>query len=234
MRIGSAKSVQATLARPAPCNKGLEHVNRLLSSQSSILRTSIQVESSSQQSPSTMAEQQKVGPKDMEQLQGSYPPSPIFGIFQTPMKTSRVDPPNQLVKQLSEAFGAEASKPEHSTERVPPVKFSTQQGRVWLWVLHYTRTTRTPEHQKLPAFLRQTEVSQKQACTTEVTEQSPALRRTGQDPDKFLRGSETPCSSGSRPPRRKRAGKVIGRSPLTTLRDDNSPENVTEFRRMNQ
>ncbi|XP_027699119.1 cell division cycle-associated protein 3 isoform X3 [Vombatus ursinus] len=242
--MGSAKSVPATPARPAPCNKHLAHVTDPRSPSAGILRTPIQitgeetekvgatpvlrtglgsisywqVESSPQLSPSAMEQQQKVGTKDMEQPQGSDPRSPTFGIIRTPMKTSTVDPADQLVKQLSEAFGAEASKLEHSSELALPVKFSSQP--------ELDLSLDTPlslERKKLPASLSQTEVSRKQANTTEVTEQPPALRMTSQDPDKFLRGSETPCSSGSRPPRRKPAGKVLGRSPLITLQDDNYP-----------
>ncbi|KAM8978588.1 cell division cycle-associated protein 3 [Sarcophilus harrisii] len=212
--MGSAKSVPATPARPAPCNKHLAHVTDPRSPSAGILRTPIQVESSPQLSPPSGEGQQ-----EMEQHpQDSDPRSPTFGIIRTPMKTSTIDLPNQLVKQLSEAFGAEASKPEHSTELILPVKFSSQPKQ--------DLSLDTPiffERQKLPASLNQTEVSRKQANITEVTEQPPALRMTSQDPDKFFRGSETPCSSGSRPPRRKPAGKVLGRSPLTTLQDDNSP-----------
>ncbi|XP_036616184.1 cell division cycle-associated protein 3 [Trichosurus vulpecula] len=216
--MGSAKSVPATPARPAPCNKHLAHVTDPRSPSAGILRTPIQVESSPQLSPSAVEKQQEVETKDMEQARDSDPRSPTFGIIRTPVKIVTVDPPNNLVKQLSEAFGAEASRPEHSTELTLPVKFSSQPEQ--------DLSLDTPlslERQKLPASLGQTEVSRKQANTTEVTEQPPALRMMSQDPDKFLRGSETPCSSASRPPRRKPVGKVLGRSPLTTLQDDNSP-----------
>uniref|UniRef100_A0A4X2K4A6 Cell division cycle associated 3 n=1 Tax=Vombatus ursinus TaxID=29139 RepID=A0A4X2K4A6_VOMUR len=188
--MGSAKSILATPARPAPCNKHLTHVTDPRSPSAGILRTPIQI---------TREETKKVGATpDMEQPQGSDPRSPTFGIIQTPMKTSTIDPANQLVKQLSEAFGAEASKLEHSSELALPVKFSSQPEP--------DLSLDTPlslKHKKLPTSL------------TSST--------SNDQPDKFLRGSETPCSSGSRPSRRKRAGKVLGRSPLTTLQDDNSP-----------
>uniref|UniRef100_A0A5F8H9R9 Cell division cycle associated 3 n=1 Tax=Monodelphis domestica TaxID=13616 RepID=A0A5F8H9R9_MONDO len=215
VRMGSAKSIPATPARPAPCNKHLAHVTDPRSPSAGILRTPIQVESSPQLSPSAMEQQQKATTKYIQQPQDSDPRSPTFGIIRTPMKTSTVDPSNQLVKQLSEAFGAEASKPEHSTEPALPVKFSSQPEQ--------DLSPFSLERQIPPASLSQIEVSRKQTNTTEVTEQLPAPRMTSQDPDKFLRGSETPCSSGSKPPRRKPASKVLGRSPLTTLQDDNSP-----------
>ncbi|XP_043823292.1 cell division cycle-associated protein 3 [Dromiciops gliroides] len=212
--MGSAKSVPATPARPAPCNKHLAHITDPRSPSAGILRTPIQVESSPQPSPSASEQQQEVGTKDLEQLQDSDPRSPTFGIIRTPMKTNTVDSPNQLVKQLSEAFGTEASKLEHSTELALPSQPKQDLS---------LDTPLSFERQVLPASLSQTEVSRKQTNTIEVTEQLPALRITSQDPDKFLRGSETPCSSGSRPLRRKPAAKVLGRSPLTTLQDDNSP-----------
>ncbi|XP_074050600.1 cell division cycle-associated protein 3 [Macrotis lagotis] len=221
VRMGSAKSVPtvpATPGCPAPRNKHLAHVTDPRSPSAGILRTPIQVKTSPQPSPSAMEQQQEVGTKAMEQPQDSDPRSPSFGIIRTPMKTSTVDPLNQLVKQLSEAFGVEASKSEHSTELALPVKLSSQPEQ--------DLSLDTPlalEHQKLLTSLSQTEVSRKQANPTEVTEQPPAVRTTSQDSDKFLRSSDTPCSSGSRPPRRKPTGKVLGRSPLTTLQDDNSP-----------
>ncbi|XP_045410417.1 cell division cycle-associated protein 3 isoform X1 [Lemur catta] len=45
--------------------------------------------------------------------------------------------------------------------------------------------------------------------------------------DKPLRDAETPRSSGSKRNRRKPNGKVLGRSPLTILQDDNSPGTLT-------
>uniref|UniRef100_A0A8C8ZTZ3 Cell division cycle associated 3 n=1 Tax=Prolemur simus TaxID=1328070 RepID=A0A8C8ZTZ3_PROSS len=139
-----------------------------------------------------------------EQLEGpklaqdSDPRSPTLGIARTPMKTNNGDPPSPLVKQLSEVFETEASK-----SNLPP------------------------EPILLPEFWNQTELPSKQVFSKDEARQATETPVASHSSDKPLRDPETPRSSGSKRNRRKPNGKVLGRSPLTILQDDNSPGTLT-------
>uniref|UniRef100_A0A8C5JZX5 Cell division cycle associated 3 n=1 Tax=Jaculus jaculus TaxID=51337 RepID=A0A8C5JZX5_JACJA len=62
---------------------------------------------------------------------------------------------------------------------------------------------------------------------SEVAKQSTETPVAIQSSEKSLRDPETPQSSGSKCNRRKANSKVLGRSPLTILQDDNSPGTLT-------
>nr|KAF6451939.1 cell division cycle associated 3 [Molossus molossus] len=73
----------------------------------------------------------------------------------------------------------------------------------------------------------QTELPSKQVSSEEETGQPSETLMASQGSDKPMRDPETPRSSGSKCNRRKPKGKVLGRSPLTILQDDNSPGTLT-------
>lgn len=209
--MGSAKSAPVTPARPPLHNKLLARVADPRSPSAGILRTPIQVESSPQ--PNLPAGEQLEGP---DQAQDSDPRSPTLGIARTPMKTSTGEPPSPLVKQLSEVFETEASKSNLSPEPVLPLE-ATSSSELDLPL----GTQLSLEDQTPPCS--QTEFPSKQVFSKEEAGQPSETPMAGQGSDKPSRDPETPRSSGSKHNRRKANGKVLGRSPLTILQDDNSP-----------
>jgi hypothetical protein len=73
----------------------------------------------------------------------------------------------------------------------------------------------------------QNELLSKQVFSKEEAKQPTENLLSSQSSDKPSRDSETPQSSGSKRNRRKPNSKVLGRSPLTILQDDNSPGTLT-------
>ncbi|XP_069345938.1 cell division cycle-associated protein 3 isoform X1 [Eulemur rufifrons] len=214
--MGSAKSVPVTPAGPPPHNKHLARVADPRSPSAGILRTPIQVESSPQSS--LPAGEQLEGPKH---AQDSDPRSPTLGIARTPMKTSNGDPPSPLVKQLSEVFETEASKSNLPPEPLLPLESASSSSE-----LDLPLGTQLSLEDQIPVW-NQTELPSKQVFSKDEARQPTETPVASHSSDKPLRDPETPRSSGSKRNRRKPNGKVLGRSPLTILQDDNSPGTLT-------
>ncbi|XP_035925226.1 cell division cycle-associated protein 3 isoform X1 [Halichoerus grypus] len=217
--MGSAKSFPVTPARPPPHNKLLARVADPRSPSAGILRTPIQVESSPQ--PNLPAGEPLEG---LNQAQDSDPRSPTLGIARTPMKTSSGEPPSPLVKQLSEVFETEAPKSNLPPEPVLPLEATSS------FELDLPLGTQFSLEDQMPPW-SQTELPSKQVFSKEEAGQPSETPMASQGSDKPLRDPETPRSSGSKHNRRKANGKVLGRSPLTILQDDNSPGTLTPRQR---
>ncbi|XP_012965878.1 cell division cycle-associated protein 3 isoform X2 [Mesocricetus auratus] len=151
-----------------------------------------------------------------KQAEDPDPRSPTLGIARTPMKISGADPPSPLVKELSEEFETEASKSISPTELALP-----QQTPLSSELDLPLDTQLSLEDQLLPGS--QTELPSKQVFAKEEAKQSTEPIIASQNSDKPSRDPETPQSAGSKRSRRKANSKVLGRSPLTVLQDDNSP-----------
>ncbi|XP_028748199.1 cell division cycle-associated protein 3 [Peromyscus leucopus] len=212
--MGSTQSISGTPARPLPHNKHLARVADPRSPSAGIQRTPIQVESSPQ--PSLPTEQLN-SPK---QAQDPDPRSPTLGIARTPMKIGGADPQSPLVKELSEVFETEASR-----SISPPELPLPQQTPLSSELDLPLDTQLSLEDQLLP--WSQTELPSKQEFTKEEAKQSTETIIASQNLEKPSRDPETPQSSGSKRTRRKANSKVLGRSPLTILQDDNSPGTLT-------
>ncbi|EDK99770.1 cell division cycle associated 3, isoform CRA_b [Mus musculus] len=214
VEMGSTQSVSGTPARPLPRNKQVARVADPRSPSAGIQRTPIQVESSPQ--PSLPAEQLN----GLKQAQDPDPRSPTLGIARTPMKISGPDPQCSLVKELSEVLETEASEsissPELALPRETPLFYDLDLS---------SDPQLSPEDQLLP--WSQAELDPKQVFTKEEAKQSAETIAASQNSDKPSRDPETPQSSGSKRSRRKANSKVLGRSPLTILQDDNSPGTLT-------
>ncbi|NXF08438.1 CDCA3 protein, partial [Smithornis capensis] len=177
--MGVSGSAPATPA--APCNKHLAHVSDPRSPSAGILRTPIEVVSSPAGSPQPSPAEPPAGTG-----QERDPRSPTPGISRTPMRAVSSDSVDHLVKQLSEAFGAEAAEP------APPGAGNSS-----------------------PA------VGEAERPLSPSTAPARPARLAGHG---FSSGK---CSI--KPVRHKPSNKIMatsggtGRSPLSILRDDNSP-----------
>ncbi|KAM4819692.1 cell division cycle-associated protein 3 [Thomomys bottae] len=209
--MGSAKSVPVTPARPPPVNKHLAQVADPRSPSAGIQRTPIQVENSPQ--PSLPSREQLADPK---QVQDPDPRSPTLGIARTPMKTSGVDPESPLMKQLSDIFEAEAPNPDPLPE--PPSCEPDSPLNAQISLADQVASWTQAEHPSKQDFPR------------EEVKQPVAMPADSHSSDKPARDHEMPQASGSKRNRRKPNKKVLGRPPLTILRDDNSPGTLASSR----
>uniref|UniRef100_A0A8I6AGY5 Cell division cycle associated 3 n=1 Tax=Rattus norvegicus TaxID=10116 RepID=A0A8I6AGY5_RAT len=218
--MGSTQSVSGTPARPLPRNKHVSRVADPRSPSAGIQRTPIQVYWAG---PNPPAEQLN----SLKQAQDPDPRSPTLGIARTPMKISGPDSQCPLVKELSEVFETEVSETEVSESISSPVLGLPQETPLSseLDLPPDPDPQVSLEDQLLP--WSQTELNSKQVFAKEEAKQSTETMVSGQTSDKPSRDPETPQSSGSKRSRRKTNNKVLGRSPLTILQDDNSPGTLT-------
>ncbi|XP_057874569.1 cell division cycle-associated protein 3 [Melospiza georgiana] len=183
--MGASGSAPATPA--APRNKHLAHVTDPRSPTAGILRTPIEVVSSPAGSPQPSPAEAPAGTG-----QERDPRSPTPGISRTPMRAVSSDSVDRLVKQLSEAFGAEAAAPEPA----PPGAAGPAE-----------------------------EPAQRSAPPAGQGAEGPPSPSTARP----ARPAEHGLASVSKPVRHKPSNKFMatsggtGRSPLSILRDDNSP-----------
>ncbi|XP_074752091.1 cell division cycle-associated protein 3 isoform X2 [Athene noctua] len=196
--MGVSGSALATPA--APCNRHLAHVSDPRSPSAGILRTPIEVLSSPAVSPQAGLAEPAAGA-----CQDRDPRSPTPGISRTPMRAESSDSVERLVKQLSEAFGAEAAPQQPSPLGAAcPAGEPAAEEPAW-------RSSPGPE--------------------ATVASREEAERPLSPDvaPARPARAAGPGFSSGSKPVRRKTNNKIIatsggtGRSPLSIIQDDNSP-----------
>ncbi|NXV36899.1 CDCA3 protein, partial [Rissa tridactyla] len=189
----------------APRNKHLAHLRDPRSPSAGILRTPIEVVSSPVGSPQPAPAELAAGTS-----QDRDPRSPTPGISRTPMRAVSSDSVDHLVKQLSEAFGAEAAPPEPAAVEEP--------------------ARRSPPP---PAAASGEEAERPPSPSASAAPARPArVAGPGFSSGKWLVWGVTypqPPGPGSKPVRRKTNNKIMatsggtGRSPLSILQDDNSP-----------
>ncbi|KAM6321252.1 cell division cycle-associated protein 3 [Aegotheles albertisi] len=115
--MGVSGSAPATTT-PTPRNKHLAHISDPRSPSAGILRTPIEVLSSPVGTPQAGPAEPPAGTRQDED-----PRSPTPGISRTPMRAASGDSVECLVKQLSEAFGAEEPAAEEPVApRSSPVR----------------------------------------------------------------------------------------------------------------
>ncbi|XP_057560284.1 cell division cycle-associated protein 3 isoform X2 [Hippopotamus amphibius kiboko] len=135
------------------------------------------------------------------------------------MKTSG-EPPSPLVKQLNDVF--ETEDPKLSLPPEPSLPLETPSSSQ----LDLPLGTQFSLEDQMPPW-SQAELPSKQVFSKEETGYPSETPKASQGSDKPLRDPETPRASGSKCSRWKPNSKVLGRSPLTILQDDNSPGALT-------
>ncbi|XP_016018318.2 cell division cycle-associated protein 3 isoform X4 [Rousettus aegyptiacus] len=158
------------------------------------------------------------------------PRSPSAGILRTPIQVESSPQPNLPAgDQLEGSNQAQGSDPRSPTLGIARTPMKTSSGETVLPLEAPSSseldlpvgTQFSLEDQMAPGS--QTELPSKQVFSEEETGQPSETPMASQGSDKPLRDLETPRSSGSKLNRRKPNGKILGRSPLTILQDDNSP-----------
>ncbi|NXU02077.1 CDCA3 protein, partial [Buphagus erythrorhynchus] len=199
--MGASGSAPATPA--APRNKHLAHVSDPRSPTAGILRTPIEVVSSPLDSPQPSPAEPPAG-TDQER----DPRSPTPGISRTPMRAVSSDSVDRLVKQLSEAFGAEAAAPEPAA----PVAAGSAEE---------------PARRSSPPAGGEAE---RPPSPSTARHGPPAGHGFSSGPlSLVMHWCVSFCQLVSKPIRHKPSNKFMatsggtGRSPLSILRDDNSP-----------
>ncbi|NXG92423.1 CDCA3 protein, partial [Stercorarius parasiticus] len=213
--MGVSGSAPATPT--APCNKHLAHVRDPRSPSAGILRTPIEVVSSPAGSPQPGPAEPAAGTS-----QDWDPRSPTPGISRTPMRAISSDSVDHLVKQLSEAFGAEAAPPEPAAAACPVEEAAAAEP---------ARRSSPP-----PAAASGEEAERPPSPSPSAAPGRPArVAGPGFSSGKWLVSGVTylqppgPGSNTLKPVRRKTNNKIMatsggtGRSPLSILQDDNSP-----------
>ncbi|KAM9230839.1 cell division cycle-associated protein 3 [Dugong dugon] len=162
------------------------------------------------------------------------PRSPSAGILRTPIQVES-SPQHSLPsgKQLEGPNQTQDSDPRSPTLGIArtPMRTSTSESVLPLETpssseLDLPLGTQLSSEDQMPP-LSQTGLPSKQVFSKEEAGQPTETPVASRGSDKPLRDPETPRSSGSNHNRRKPNGKVLGRSPLTILQDDNSPGTLT-------
>ncbi|KAJ6658336.1 hypothetical protein lerEdw1_020608, partial [Lerista edwardsae] len=147
------------------------------------------------------------------------PRSPTPGVSRTPMKAIVSDTIDCIVKQLSEAFVAEAVEEELLREEIRHQGQKSEED----FVVEESSREETSSGEASQGSISWTEERNKQAPS--ITCVATAAR-----PAHF---GNNLCSSGSKSTRRRANSKMLvmsagaGRSPLCVLQDDNSPNSLT-------
>ncbi|KAM8778995.1 cell division cycle-associated protein 3 isoform 2-T2 [Rhynchonycteris naso] len=162
------------------------------------------------------------------------PRSPSAGILRTPIQVESSPQPNLPAgEQLEGPNQAQDSDPRSPTLGIArtPMKNCSEEPVLPLEApssseLDLPLGTQFSLEDQMP-HRSQTELPSKQVFSEEETGQASETLMASQGSYKPTRDPEMPRSSGSKRNKRKPNGKVLGRSPLTILQDDNSPGTLT-------
>nr|XP_007965608.2 cell division cycle-associated protein 3 isoform X2 [Chlorocebus sabaeus] len=163
------------------------------------------------------------------------PRSPSAGILRTPIQVeSSPQPGLPAGEQLEGLKHAQDSDPRSPTLGIARTPMKTSSGEPVLppeaplsSELDLPLGTQLSAEEQVPPW-NQTEFPSKQVFSKEEARQPTETPVASQSSDKPSRDPETPRSSGSMRNRWKpNSSKVLGRSPLTILQDDNSPGTLT-------